>query len=678
MGSVSTYEIDDLPSGNVQKIVSGTDGLVTSIVRGASGVTTQTAPDGTQTSTTIGSDPRFGVQAPVAASTTVTLPSGLASTRTTTSAVALSDPTNALSVQTATTTLALNGNSWTTVFNAAGLTQTVTSPMGRQVTTTLDSAGRPVQIAIPNTAPLSLAYDGHGRLVSTTQGTLTWSASYDALGYLASARDGLGNVTSYVNDAVGRPVEQFFPDMRVLATGYDGDSNATSLILPSGNIHDMGYTPVDLLATYSPPSLGAGIWSTNYAYDLDRRPTLVTRPDGVTIAYGYDTAGRLASLTLPQGQTTLSYSAATGNLTSIAAYSGEVTAYSFDGFLRTGVGWSGPVSGSLVLGFDSNFRVNAQAVNGISLPFGYDADGLMTQAGAMTLSNDPSNGRLTGTAIGSLTDAYAYDSNGLFASYVAQYSGTQIYSESVLRDINGRITQKTEAIGSATHVWGYTYDVNGRLTEVTMDGHFASSYGYDEDDDRTVFKNASGSVNPTYDAQDRLLTYGSTNYAYTANGELAGKTSATGTTSYSYDAVGNLLSVTPPAPGSPVAYVADGENRRVGRLVNGVISQGFLYNDALNVAAQLDGSGNLVSRFTFGSKPNVADYFTSSAGTFRILSDHLGSPRLIVNVLSGAVAEEIDYDEFGNVTNDTSPGLTPFGLGAALLPREQFTAGSIT
>jgi YD repeat-containing protein len=211
-----------------------------------------------------------------------------------------------------------------------------------------------------------------------------------------------------------------------------------------------------------------------------------------------------------------------------------------------------------------------------------------------------------------------------------------------------------------------------------MDGHFASSYGYDEDDDRTVFKNASGSVNPTYDAQDRLLTYGSTNYAYTANGELAGKTSATGTTSYSYDAVGNLLSVTPPAPGSPVAYVADGENRRVGRLVNGVISQGFLYNDALNVAAQLDGSGNLVSRFTFGSKPNVADYFTSSAGTFRILSDHLGSPRLIVNVLSGAVAEEIDYDEFGNVTNDTSPGLTPFGLGAALLPREQFTAGSIT
>jgi len=62
----------------------------------------------------------------------------------------------------------------------------------------------------------------------------------------------------------------------------------------------------------------------------------------------------------------------------------------------------------------------------------------------------------------------------------------------------------------------------------------------------------------------------------------------------------------------------------------------------------------------------VPDYFTSSAGTFRILSDHLGSPRLMVNTASGAVAEEIDYDEFGNVTNDTSPGLTPFGFAGGL------------
>jgi RHS repeat-associated protein len=73
-----------------------------------------------------------------------------------------------------------------------------------------------------------------------------------------------------------------------------------------------------------------------------------------------------------------------------------------------------------------------------------------------------------------------------------------------------------------------------------------------------------------------------------------------------------------------------------------------------------------VARFVFGSKPNVPDYFTTSAGTFRILSDHLGSPRLVVNTSTGATVEEIDYDEFGNVTNDTAPGTIPFGFAGGL------------
>ena len=93
--------------------------------------------------------------------------------------------------------------------------------------------------------------------------------------------------------------------------------------------------------------------------------------------------------------------------------------------------------------------------------------------------------------------------------------------------------------------------------------------------------------------------------------------------------------------------------------------------------AQLDGStpSNVAAQFVFGSKPNVPDYYTNSSGTFRIVSDHLGSPRLVVNTASGltttsAVIEEIDYDEFGNVTTDTSPGLTPFGFAGGLYDKD--------
>ncbi len=37
-----------------------------------------------------------------------------------------------------------------------------------------------------------------------------------------------------------------------------------------------------------------------------------------------------------------------------------------------------------------------------------------------------------------------------------------------------------------------------------------------------------------------------------------------------------------------------------------------------------------------------------------------------MNASTGAVVEEIDYDEFGNVTSDTKPGTTPFGFAGGL------------
>jgi RHS repeat-associated protein len=71
------------------------------------------------------------------------------------------------------------------------------------------------------------------------------------------------------------------------------------------------------------------------------------------------------------------------------------------------------------------------------------------------------------------------------------------------------------------------------------------------------------------------------------------------------------------------------------------------------------------TRFVYGSKSNVPDYYTTIAGTFRILSDHLGSPRLVIDT-SGNTVERIDYDEFGNVTRDDHPGTIPFGFAGGL------------
>ena len=53
---------------------------------------------------------------------------------------------------------------------------------------------------------------------------------------------------------------------------------------------------------------------------------------------------------------------------------------------------------------------------------------------------------------------------------------------------------------------------------------------------------------------------------------------------------------------------------------------------------------------------------TDSAG----ITDHLGSLKMVVNTATGAVMQEMRYDEFGVVISDTNPGFTPFGFAGGL------------
>ena len=102
--------------------------------------------------------------------------------------------------------------------------------------------------------------------------------------------------------------------------------------------------------------------------------------------------------------------------------------------------------------------------------------------------------------------------------------------------------------------------------------------------------------------------------------------------------------------GRVITYVIDGQNRRVGKRVNGTLVQGWLYQDQLNPVAELDGAGNVTARFVYGSRPNVPDVIHKGGATYRVITDHLGSLRLLVDAATGAVAQRLDYDEFGNVT----------------------------
>jgi YD repeat-containing protein len=171
-----------------------------------------------------------------------------------------------------------------------------------------------------------------------------------------------------------------------------------------------------------------------------------------------------------------------------------------------------------------------------------------------------------------------------------------------------------------------------------------------------------------YDAQDRLTQYGPLTYTYTNNGELKTKTDSrtTGVTQYSYDVLGNLLSVTVPS-GPVVSYVIDGLNRRVAKKVGTTIVQQWLYRDGLKPLAELDGSGALISRFVYASNRNVPDYVTRGGKSYRIITDQVGSPRMVINVADATdVPFRAEYTAFGEATVTGTANFIPFGFAGGL------------
>jgi RHS repeat-associated protein len=99
--------------------------------------------------------------------------------------------------------------------------------------------------------------------------------------------------------------------------------------------------------------------------------------------------------------------------------------------------------------------------------------------------------------------------------------------------------------------------------------------------------------------------------------------------------------------------------------VNGTLTKGFLYCDPLRIATELDAVGNIVSRFVDAGS-NVPVAMIKGGTTFAIISDHVGSVRLVVDSATGSVARRIDYDSFGNVLVDSNPGFQPFGFAGGL------------
>ena len=623
-----------------------------------------TTADGTKYDMTLSADAQWGMSAPVL-STSATSPAGRTLTIAEERQGAVVDDTLAAETYTRQTTVGTG--IWTVSYDPTLRRLTASAPDGRKTDATYDDQDRVVNVATQGQPPVSYEYDSGGRLALMTMGSgasaRQWRYDYD----LAT-----GAVT--VTDPVG--------NARVLSTGPNG--SGTELATPSGSEvavaerdaagHVVAYgggalglteavyrADGRLASTTLPP--GDQLSYTNFDYDADGVVTGFDYPDGGGVDLDRDGSGRPTAVKTDGQSVALSYDVSTGALTGYNGSSEDLTR-TFDGREVIEEVWSGVFSATFDRQYDGLGQATADDIGGQdAIQYQYDAAGRLIQAGDMNITRDPASGLVTGEHLGAVDRTWRYNEFAEIVGETVSSSGKTIYDLEITRDGLGRVTQRAETIaGGVEHTAAFTYDDAGRLASATYDGA-KTAYAYDASGD-LIKETGATDTDLTYDARGELLTAGARTFTYDDAGRLASASDADGTTKYDYDSAGRLTSVTL-ADGRKVEYVVDGMGRRVARMVDGQLVSSFAYADSLRPAAELDSSGQIAARYVYDSAGLSPAYDIRDGKTEVVVGDDAGTPRLIVDASTGAIAEPIAADAWGS--GAAPPPDIPFGLAGGLV-----------
>jgi len=462
-GYVTSYQRRQTGSADV-RTNTFPDGTVSTYVRNEDGLRQTVSTDLTTVTTQLSPDSRFGMSSPIPESVVVKTPSGKQRTVATTRTVTLANPADVLSETKVEDVVIVNGKTWKRTLDAALRTLTVTSPLGRVSSARFDTNGLLVEANEPGALPVRVSYDVRGRPVQVAQGLRATTVVWGSGAFPSGITDALARASEFQYDPAGRPTKLIRPDARFLKASYDPVGNVIQLIPPEKTAHDFGYTPSSLFESYQPPAL-SGVGNDGYVYDLDGLAKVTTHPDGTTSQYQRDPAGRLTKVKAPWGDYDFTYEPATGHVKS-AAHGGQSLQWLHDGRLRTAETAVGSVNGTVGYTFDSDFRVASLSVNGAPIAYGFDDDGLLTQAGSLALARSPATGQLLSATQGLVASTWTYDAYGTLASSTVSVSGAVVFQEILTRDALARVTARVVTNQNVITDWTYSYDAAGRLLSV--------------------------------------------------------------------------------------------------------------------------------------------------------------------------------------------------------------------
>ena len=666
---VTTHEVSRLPTGETRRVTVRSDGTRYEELSRTDGSSLVTLADGTTRLTELAPDPRFGMLVPYVRRSVVS-PVGLPPKVVDTQLQAtLADADNPLTMTRLISTVVKNGAASVSTFDVPTLTRTTVTAEGRTSRTVTDARGRPVELETGGFESIHYGYDARGRLASSSRGSGPSARStvyaYDGFGRVSAEVDAEGRAFSFTRDLVGRPVTSARPDGQYASSAYDVRGNPVSFTPPGRPPHQFAFTALNQMSSYTPAGAPVGVGSVRFAWDAERRELGVQRPNGDDLAFTYDAGGKLAGIGAPSASVSFTHDGA-GRIASGLTSAGVRFDLGYVGSILASTTWSGPVSGRVDLAYDADYRLSERRVDGAhAVSYAYDLDGLCVQAGDLDLFYDPASGVPTELGLGVVLEERSYSGMGDLAGHVLSAGSTVLYDASYQRDRLGRITSVLETVEGVTTTVEYVYDGAGRLSEVIRGGSVVEAYDWDANGNRLQRTDGAGGVEVgSYDAQDRVLTYGGASYTHDAYGDRVARSSG-GLTSYGYDAFGNLRTVGLP-DGRALEYVVDAAHRRIGKRVNGTLARAWLYEDGRRPAAELDAGGAVETTFVYGGPSNAPEYLVRQGVPHRLFKDGLGSVRLVVNAATGAVMQRLDYDAFGRVLLDTNPGFQPFGFAGGL------------
>ncbi|ADU61090.1 MAG: RHS repeat-associated core domain-containing protein [Proteobacteria bacterium] len=248
-----------------------------------------------------------------------------------------------------------------------------------------------------------------------------------------------------------------------------------------------------------------------------------------------------------------------------------------------------------------------------------------------------------------------------------------IYCCTLQHDTQGRITEKIETVKGTPIRWAYAYDHAGRLAEAKLDGRLVCQCRYDKHGRRSFdwFPRTHGNQIRAfrYTMENRLQAAGNNGYTHDRQGMRILWNSGGKYTRYEYAPDHRLLRATREWDDTVFEFAHHDNGQRAAKFKNGKLIEAYHWLDFIRLAAFHDGTHEFV--FTYRSDERTPHAMRRDDGqVFTLHYDQIGSLRAVADH-RGNVIQEILYDPFGGIIEDTNPGLRiPLGFAGGLHDRD--------